>query len=418
MASSENDLTVPMLEPVLQLHETEVTSNKVVVLGEKMPAASSAARAPKRGRPKAAVADAADPTAAQRLWFADQLLGWYRKAQRDLPWRRIRDPYAIWVSEIMLQQTQVATVLDYYQRWMRRFPTLQRLAEAAESDVLHAWQGLGYYSRARNLQRAAQQVVSEHDGKLPRDVEGLQQLPGIGRYSAGAIVSSAFEITAPIVDGNVTRLLCRFFGLYGDTRKNPLKDRLWQLAEQLIPPGRVRDFNQALMEMGATCCTPKRPLCQQCPLAAQCHARRHDAVSALPQPPVRPKVTDERHIALLAHHRGRYLLEQRPSDAARWAGLWSFPNAALAQDETPQRGLQRLAKAAGVKIVGEELLTSLTHSITRYRIELSAHRCAVKALPSKKSQSQRWVSPADLHRYALPSPHARIADSLRANTES
>jgi A/G-specific adenine glycosylase len=415
-----------MIEPVLQLHETEVTSNKVVVLGGKMPAASPAARTPKRGRPKAAdgtVPNAAQLSVPQQGWFADQLLGWYRKAQRDLPWRRIRDPYAIWVSEVMLQQTQVATVLDYYQRWMRRFPTLQALADAAESDVLHAWQGLGYYSRARNLQRAAQQVMNEHEGVVPRDVAALLELPGVGRYSAGAIASSAFEISAPIVDGNVTRLLCRFFGLYGDTRKNPLKETLWQLAEQLIPAGRVRDFNQALMEMGATCCTPKRPLCQQCPLAEQCHARRHDAVSLLPQPPVRPKVTEERHIALLAHHRGRYLIEQRPSDAARWAGLWAFPNLALTQDETPQQGLQRLAKAAGVKIAGAELLTSLTHSITRYRIELSAYRClakgrAVKAPPSKNSGSQRWVSPAELHRYALPSPHARIADSLRSSTPS
>jgi A/G-specific adenine glycosylase len=366
----------------------------------------------------------AGPNAARPdRWFADQLLAWYGRAKRDLPWRRVRDPYAIWVSEIMLQQTQVATVLDYYQRWMRRFPTLRALADAAESDVLHAWQGLGYYSRARNLQRAARHVVNEHGGTMPRDVESLQHLPGIGRYSAGAIASSAFEISAPIVDGNVTRLLCRFFGLYGDTRKNPLKETLWQLAERLIPAGHVRDFNQALMEMGATCCTPKRPLCQQCPLAAQCHAHLHDAVSALPQPPVRPKITEERHIALLAHCRGRYLIEQRPSDAARWAGLWSFPNAALAEGETSQRGLQRLAKATGVKISGAELLTSLTHSITRYRIQLSAYRClvngsSVKAISAKKSGSQRWVSPAELDRYALPSPHARIADSLRAKTAS
>jgi A/G-specific adenine glycosylase len=362
-------------------------------------------------------------TTAEQRWFAEQLLAWYRKAQRDLPWRRIRDPYAIWVSEIMLQQTQVATVLGYYERWLRRFPTLQALATAPEGDVLHAWQGLGYYSRARNLQRAAQQVVSEHGGVIPRDVTALLALPGVGRYSAGAIASSAFEAAAPIVDGNVTRLLCRFFGLYGDTRKNPLKTTLWQLAERLIPDGKARDFNQALMEMGATCCTPKKPLCAQCPLAGQCHARKHDAVAQLPQAPVRPKITEERHIALLAHHRGRYLLEQRPTDAARWAGLWSFPTAPLTRDETAQQGLRRLAKAAGLKIVEAKLLTSLTHSITRYRIELSAHRCAVHSLPSrsmaprKSVTTQCWVPIAELHRYALPSPHARIADSLRASPE-
>jgi A/G-specific adenine glycosylase len=375
--------------------------------------------------PKPVRRDSARAALAARAdrWFAEQLLGWYGRAQRDLPWRRIRDPYAIWVSEIMLQQTQVVTVLDYYARWMRRFPTVQALADAAESDVLHAWQGLGYYSRARNLQRAAQQVVSEHEGVVPRDVTALLALPGVGRYSAGAIASSAFEIAAPIVDGNVTRLLCRFFGLYGDTRKNPLKETLWQLAERLIPEGHVRDFNQALMEMGATCCTPKKPLCTQCPLAERCHARNNDAVAQLPQAPVRPKVTEERHIALLAHHRGRYLIEHNPSDAPRWAGLWSFPNAPLSVEETPQHGLRRLAMAAGVKIASTTLLTSLIHSITRYRIELSAHRCAVKALPKssaakkKSAKPQAWVPVAELHRYALPSPHARIADMLRASSE-
>lgn len=391
-----------------------------------MPTTAPTAHRPSRRRPATRHQRGSDrgssrtgPSATtEQAWFTERLLAWYQRAQRDLPWRRIRDPYAIWVSEIMLQQTQVATVLGYYQRWMRRFPSLQALAAAAESDVLHAWQGLGYYSRARNLQRAAQQVVTEHEGVVPRDVTALLTLPGVGRYSAGAIASSAFDVAAPIVDGNVTRVLCRFFGLYGDTRKNPLKATLWQLAEQLIPRGRARDFNQALMEMGATCCTPKRPLCAQCPLAAQCHASSNDAVNVLPQPPVRPKVTEERHIALLVHHRGRYLIEQRPSDAPRWAGLWVFPTAPLTKGETPEHGVQRLAKDKGVKITSATLLTSLTHSITRYRIELSAHHCAMKAPPTKKSDSQRWLSPAEFDRYALPSPHARIADSLRANTQS
>ena len=185
------------------------------------------------------------------------LLDWYGKQRRPLPWRATRDPYCIWVSEVMLQQTQVATVIGFYERWLRRFPDVAALASAETEDVLRAWEGLGYYSRARNLQRAAQRVVERHGGQLPASVSQLLELPGIGRYSAGAIASIAFALDEPAIDGNIVRVLTRVFALRGDPKRAPLAGRLWQLARELLPSGRAGEFNQALMELGATCCTPR-----------------------------------------------------------------------------------------------------------------------------------------------------------------
>jgi A/G-specific adenine glycosylase len=212
-----------------------------------------------------------------------RLLDWYGRSRRDLPWRRVRDPYAIWVSEVMLQQTRVATVIPYYERFLARFPTLTALARAEESEVLAAWQGLGYYRRARALHRGARAVAADHGGSLPRDLEGLRAIPGIGPYTAGAIASIAFDTPAPVVDGNVTRVLCRLYALGGDPAKNPLRAELWRRAAQLVPAARASDFNQALMELGATVCTPRAPRCDECPLRRACLARSHGSAEALPE---------------------------------------------------------------------------------------------------------------------------------------
>jgi A/G-specific adenine glycosylase len=250
---------------------------------------------------------------------------------------------------------------------------------------------------------------------VPSEVSALLSLPGIGRYSAGAIASIAFDQPTPIVDGNVIRLLCRFFGLAGDPTRAPLKNEIWRLAEQLIPPKKARDFNQALMEMGATCCTPKQPLCAKCPLAARCRAHQTNAVTRFPQLPARSKVSHERHVALLAEKKGAFLLEQQPTHAPRWAGLWQFPHGKVAPKQAPLSVALALARAAQLQISKPERRISLKHTITRYRIALEAFHCRVSTSAKGEKpmdRSLRWVRPEELLRYALPAPHAKIARAL------
>jgi A/G-specific adenine glycosylase len=352
------------------------------------------------------------PAAARRRAFARELLAWYEQHQRDLPWRRTRDPYAIWVSEIMLQQTQVATVIPYFERWMQRFPDVTALAAAAEADVLHAWQGLGYYSRARNLLAGARRVVSDHAGVVPDDVEALLTLPGIGRYSAGAIASIAYGRPAPIVDGNVVRVLCRVFGLKGDPARAPLKSALWRLAEDLIPAGRAAVFNQALMELGATVCTPKQPSCETCPLRAACVAKQSGLVLSLPELAKRPEITAVSMVAALVFRRGRVLVTQLAPDAPRWAGMWQFPNTECRPSESSRAALERaLSDVIGVGLESARTVTSIRHSVTRYRITLDAYLCEPRA-PVTTGRSRAdlaWVAPHELEDLAMPAAHRRLA---------
>jgi A/G-specific adenine glycosylase len=335
------------------------------------------------------------------------LLGWYAKHARDLPWRRTRDPYAIWVSEIMLQQTQVATAIPYYQRWMRRFPDVQRLASADPDDVLHAWQGLGYYSRAKSLLAAARVVVESHAGQIPASVPELAALPGVGPYTAGAIASIAHGRRAAIVDGNVERVLCRRFGLGGDPKKNPLRAELWRLAERLVPGARAGDFNQALMELGATVCTPKSPSCERCPWRARCVARATSRQTELPEAAARAQTLRVHGVAAIVEQRGQVLVMQLPEDAARWPGLWCFPHAELRPGEAPEAGL---ARALGTRALSYELERSLKHSITRYRITLDVFRCTTRSKPDGAAFGFRRKG--DLDALAMPAVHRRIADRL------
>jgi A/G-specific adenine glycosylase len=339
-------------------------------------------------------------------------LAWYAQHRRDLPWRRSPDPYAIWVSEIMLQQTQVATVIPYYERWMRRFPTIGALAAADEDDVLHAWLGLGYYSRARNLLAGARRVVAEHGGVIPERVDALLVLPGIGRYSAGAIASIAYGHPAPIVDGNVVRVLCRAFGLRGDPARAPLKSELWRLAGELIPSGEAAAFNQALMELGATVCTPKQPTCESCPLRAACVARRSGSVQTLPELAKRREATAVSMVAALVFRRGRVLVAQLAADAPRWAGMWQFPNTECRLGESRHAALERaLSDAIGRRLGSARTLASIRHSVTRYRITLDAYVCQPQtAAPARLSKrGLAWVAPRDLDGLAMPAAHRRLA---------
>ena len=262
--------------------------------------------------------------------IADLLVRWYRDNRRDLPWRRTRDPYAIWVSEIMLQQTRVAVVVPYWQRWMARFPTAAELAAAPLDQVLSAWSGLGYYGRARNLHRGAREVVARYGGRLPDSAAELRSLPGIGRYTAGAIASMAFGRREPLVDGNVARVLARLFALEEDVKSAAGQARLWQLAAELVPAAAPGDFNQALMELGATVCTPQAPRCPDCPLAARCQARQAGRERELPRLPARTRDADKPVLAAAAAwiERGGRLLLARRIPEGLFGGLWELPQAA------------------------------------------------------------------------------------------
>lgn len=252
-----------------------------------------------------------------------RLLSWYHEHKRDLPWRRTRDPYQVWISEIMLQQTRVAAVIPYYEGFLDRFPDVHALAAAPEQELLAAWAGLGYYSRARNLQKAAQKI--QETGGFPRDYASLRSLPGVGDYTAAAIASIAFELKHAVLDGNVIRVLSRFTGEAGSVDSIPVRNRLREVAERMLDPRRAGEFNQALMELGATVCRPKQPQCLICPLADQCVARQLGKQTELPLKLGRPSAVRVDKQLLVIERAGRILIWQRPGDHRRLAGFWELP---------------------------------------------------------------------------------------------
>jgi A/G-specific adenine glycosylase len=343
-----------------------------------------------------------EPRAIQK-----KLLAWYDRNRRDLPWRRTRDPYEIWVSEVMLQQTQVKTVLGRYSHFLRRFPSVAALAEAREADVLHAWQGLGYYSRARRLQQAARAIDEQHGGRVPRTYEALLELPGVGAYSAGAVASIAFGERVPVVDGNVVRVLTRLFSLRGDPGRAPLRARLWEIAGRLVSPRRPGDFNQALMELGATLCTPREPGCERCPLRRDCHGRREGSFLTLPEIPARERATAVRVAAAVVRRKDRVLVVREPDDAPRWAGLDVFPYVTLHAKEASERGALRAARRHGVEARSGAPLGTLRYTITRFRMTLDAFE-----LRAAQSARGRFHDVDRLDELAMPAPHRRLAKLL------
>ncbi len=254
-----------------------------------------------------------------------RLLAWFDRNRRDLPWRRDRDPYRIWISEVMLQQTTVATVQSRYEQFLSVFPTLADLAAASEQDVLRQWEGLGYYRRARNLHAAARRLKMEHDGKLPDDPKVWAELPGVGRYIMGAVLSQAFDRRLPIVEANSQRVLCRLFGHRGEPTNATTRKWLWQAATEFIPTRRAGDFNQALMELGAMVCTPSAPQCNACPLSKHCVAFREGMQETIPVRASRPEPVTVREVAVVVRQRGRVLLVRRP-EQWRWSNMWEFPH--------------------------------------------------------------------------------------------
>ena len=343
-----------------------------------------------------------------------RLLAWFDRCRRDLPWRRTRDPYTIWVSEVMLQQTQVATVLRYFERFLEAFPTLRALAAADEQEVLRQWQGLGYYRRARDLHRAARHLVAHHEGRIPDDPGLLGAVPGIGRYTLGAVLSQAFERRLPVVEANTRRLLCRLFGLRDSPERGPVRRRLWEIAAALLPRGRVGDFNQALMELGALVCTPAAPGCRGCPVAGDCVARRLGLQGQLPARAVRKEPVAVREAAVAVYRGGQLLVVQRPEEG-RWAGLWEFPRGPVAAGEADEEAAARvLSQRTGVRArLGPELAT-LRHSVTHHRITVVCFEATYRGgrFRSGSYRQGAWLGQEGLGELPVSAPQRRLIQAL------
>jgi A/G-specific adenine glycosylase len=343
-----------------------------------------------------------------------RLLAWFEENRRELPWRRDRDPYRIWVSEVMLQQTQVATVIRYFRDFIAAFPTVADLAAADEQDVLRAWEGLGYYRRARNLHRAARMLIVEYGG-IPEDPEAWARVPGVGRYIRNAVLSQAFDCRLPVVEANTRRVLARLFGQSGDLGKSNVQEWLWRAAETLLPRRRVGDFNQALMELGALVCTSVSPRCNECPLARACVANREGLQAVIPAKARRPASVDVREVAVVVRRGRTVLLAQRPPSAARWANMWEFPHLALGPGESDESGVRRLLnEVLGLEaMLGKELLT-IRHGVTRFRITMVCHEAAYRGgeFRSNFYSEARWLEPRRLADYPVSAPQRRLARTL------
>ena len=393
--------------------------------------------------------------------LALRLREWFAANARDLPWRRTRDSYAIWVSEIMLQQTQVKTVIPFWNRWLRELPTMESAAKAPSDKIHKLWEGLGYYTRVRNLQKAAQVIVEKHGGKFPKNFEDILALPGIGRYTAGAICSIAFNQPTPILDGNVIRVLTRIFGIAKNPKEKQTNAQLWQLAGELVQNSKLKiknsktccsHLNQSLMELGALVCTPRNAQCLICPVKKLCVAFKENRVEELPNLGKREAATARRFIAFVVEHKGKFLVCQRPAGVVN-AHLWEFPNVEVAAGilpaveprvppggknagnfkhvnisrkipggtmppftagETPAAtSLAHVAKNLGFEFRDAKPLCTVKHSITRYRITLQTFTVSLEKLPKKTGGV--WKTPAQMQPLAFTAAHKKLAS---AATES
>ncbi len=321
-----------------------------------------------------------------------QLLAWYRRNQRCLPWRKTNDPYRIWISEIMLQQTQVDTVIPYYHRFRKAFPTVSSLARAPLQKVLKVWENLGYYSRARNMHAAARMIVEKFGGQIPDKWEEIKSLPGIGEYTAGAILSIAYGQTLPAVDRNVRRILCRLFAIQKPVEDAQEQKQLQKLAASLIPVKHPGDFNQALMDLGATICKAQNPDCFRCPVAGHCQARLHDLQNVLPitrKAPVIPHC--QAAAAVIRNSKGMLLVVQRPASGLL-ASLWKLPGSFIKADENMENSLRRSVKEElGVSIRPGKHLALVNHTYTHFRITLQAYECRLLKGTPKPIGCQNWL---------------------------
>jgi A/G-specific adenine glycosylase len=337
--------------------------------------------------------------------FASRLVAWQQiHGRHDLPWQ-VADPYAIWVSEIMLQQTQVETVIPYFQRFLRRFPEVAALAGADVDVIMAQWAGLGYYSRARNLHAAARRIVELHAGVFPSDIEAILALPGIGRSTAAAIAVFAFDQRQAILDGNVKRVLCRVFGVEGWPGSAAVEQRLWALARALLPADDIQAYTQGLMDLGATLCMRTRPQCGRCPFADDCLAHRHGRQAELPAPRGRKQLPEKSTVMLVFVHAGEVMLEKRPPSGI-WGGLWSLPQCDGPED------VSAACRRLGLRVTSSRSLAAFTHSFSHFRLSIQPMLLQVEQMPKVAEASQLWLDPRDLADAAVPTPVRRIIASL------
>ena len=341
--------------------------------------------------------------------FAGRVIEWQQLSGRhDLPWQRTRDPYRIWLSEIMLQQTQVAAVVPYYGRFLARFPDLARLAAAPEDDVLALWSGLGYYARARNLHSAARAIVQRHAGVFPSAFYDIVALPGIGRSTAGAISVFAFGVRQPILDGNVKRVFARTFGIAGFPGEKKIETAMWAQAAALLPPNNVQTYTQGLMDLGAGVCTRGRPRCEVCPLQDVCVARRDNRISELPTSRPKRPMPEKSTVMLILQRDREVLLEKRPAPGI-WGGLWSFPEIADLGDAA-----RALYTRFGAQATSEGTLPDVNHGFTHYALTITPALLRVTRLePRAHSPGHVWLTPADAINAAVPAPVREILRRLQ-----
>lgn len=351
---------------------------------------------------------------ADIAFIQKELLDWFDKNQRPLPWRADYQPYQVWISEIMLQQTQVKTVLPYFKRWMKALPTIPSVAEAPEDKVLKLWEGLGYYSRARNIQKAARQIVERHDGEFPSSYDDILALPGVGKYTAGAISSIAFNQGQPLVDGNVIRVLSRLFLYTKNTRLPEAERQMWEWAEALLPKGKARYFNQAMMEFGALQCTPSATDCSPCPLKSRCGAFEKNKVAKLPDRGPKKESKNIKVAIAVIRKDGKVFIQKRPAKGLM-AGLWEFPGGKVEKGEAITSALHReLEEECGLKVKNVKKIRQIKHAYTSFKVDLHCFAADYDSgkVRLKAAEDGKWVKVSDLDNYPFPAANVELIAGL------
>lgn len=354
-------------------------------------------------------------TTSPESW-SGPLLDWFSRHKRDLPWRTTYSPYHVWISEIMLQQTQMDRGVEYFKRWIRRFPDVTSLAAAHEDEILKLWEGLGYYSRARNLHKAARTVVRDYGGRLPESVRELETLPGIGPYTARAIASIAMQLDVSLVDANVERVITRLYDIDLPVKARAAQNRITALCDQHLPSGQARNFNQALMEFGSLVCTPRKPDCPACPLTDSCVARANGTQEDRPVPPKKPDIIFINMATGVLVHKGRILTQKRRVDDI-WANLWEFPGGVIETGETPEQAVIReYMEETALRVSGPQPIGIFKHSHTRYRVSLYAFHVELTSDPNdifiSEAQEYRWATWAEIRQLAFPAGHRKLITQL------